>query len=122
MIRFGIRNLSLTAAAVLLMMPQNTAIFAQSNPCTGVSDSGIAYSNPALFEQSKIEWLACIASRPRDVLVLEQAADLVGDPRSRASARSVREGASDRTRQFETGIEVSAPVQPECGTKLRSNS
>ena len=48
MIRFGIRNLSLTAA-VLLTMAQNTT-FAQSNPCAGVSDSGIAYSNPALFE------------------------------------------------------------------------
>ena len=77
MIRFGIRNLRVTAAAVLLTMPQNAKIFAQSNPCAGVSDSGIAYSNPALFEQRKTEWLACIASRPRDVLVLEQAADFV---------------------------------------------
>ena len=51
----------------LLTMSQNTAIFAQSNPGAGVSDSGSAYSNPALFEQRKTEWLACIASRPRDV-------------------------------------------------------
>ena len=77
MIRFGIRNLRVTAAAVLLTMPHTTAIFAQSNPCAGVSDSGLAYSNPALFEQRKTEWLACIVSRPRDVLVLEQAADFV---------------------------------------------
>jgi hypothetical protein len=77
MIRFGTRNLGLTAAAVLLTMAPNTTIFAQSNPCAGVSDSGIAYSNPALFEQRKTEWLACIASRPRDVLVLEQSADFV---------------------------------------------
>ena len=77
MIRFGIRNLRVTAAAVLLTMPQNAKIFAQLNPCAGVSDSGLAYSNPALFEQRKTEWLACIASRPRDVLVLEQAADFV---------------------------------------------
>src|SRR5262245_42537911 len=78
MIRFGIRNLGLTAAtAFLLTMAPTTTIFAQSNPCEGVSDSVRAYSKPALYEQRKTEWLACIASRPRDVNVLEQAADFV---------------------------------------------
>src|SRR5262245_15084710 len=78
MIRFGIRNLGLTAAAAfLLTMAPTTTIFAQSNPCEGVSDSVRAYSKPALYEQRKTEWLACIASRPSDVNVLEQAADFV---------------------------------------------
>jgi hypothetical protein len=61
----------LTAAFTML------AIFAQSNPCNGVSDSSSAYSNPSVFAQRKAEWLACIESRPRDVYVLEQAADFV---------------------------------------------
>jgi tetratricopeptide (TPR) repeat protein len=42
-----------------------------------VSDSGVAYSNPALFAQRRAEWLACIESSPGDVNVLEQAADFV---------------------------------------------
>src|SRR5215510_14738805 len=78
MIQFRIGHMGLTAAAaVLLTMTPSTTILGQSNPCQGVSDNGSAYSNPALFAQPKTEWLACIASRPRDVDVLEQAADFV---------------------------------------------
>jgi hypothetical protein len=78
MIQFCIRNLKvIAAAAVLLTMASTRTIFSQSNPCAGVSDSGTAYSKPALYEQRKTEWLACIASRPRDVNVLEQTADFL---------------------------------------------
>jgi hypothetical protein len=74
----ALRKIALTAAfaAPLTMAPQTT-MFAQSNPCDVVSDSGLAYSNPALFAQRKAEWLACIDSKPGDVNVLEQAADFV---------------------------------------------
>src|SRR5262249_46616066 len=68
-------SLTLAVAAILTMAPKT--IVAQSNPCEGVSDNVRAYSNPDLFAQRKAEWLACIESRPRDVYVLEQAADFV---------------------------------------------
>ncbi len=69
--------MALTAAFVVLTIAPKNTVFAQSNPCKGVSDSGTAYSNPALFAQRRAEWLACIDSAPRDVYVLEQAADFV---------------------------------------------
>jgi len=73
----ALRHMAVTAAFVVLTLAPKTTIFAQSNPCKGVSDSGTAYSNPALFAQRRAEWLACIDSSPRDVYVLEQAADFV---------------------------------------------
>src|SRR6516162_3513841 len=74
-----LRNLPLTivAAAMVFVMPSRPMIYAQSDACEGVSDNGRAYANPALFAQRRAEWLACIESRPRDVLVIEQAADFV---------------------------------------------
>jgi hypothetical protein len=74
-----LRNLALTivAAAMVFVMAPRPMIYAQSDPCEGVSDNGRAYANPALFAQRRAEWLACIESRPRDVLVIEQAADFV---------------------------------------------
>ena len=73
----GLRQLAMTSAIVVLTLASKTTIFAQSNPCKGVSDSGTAYSNPALFAQRRAEWLACIDSSPGDIYVLEQAADFV---------------------------------------------
>src|SRR5262249_7525123 len=69
--------LTIAASAILLTIPPSTPVLAQSNPCEGVSDSGSAYSDPALFARRKAEWLACIDSHPRDVYVLEQGADFV---------------------------------------------
>jgi hypothetical protein len=65
------------ATALLLAMTPNTAAFAQADPCARVSDSGRAYSEPAVFAQRKAEWLACLDASPRDVDVLEQAADFI---------------------------------------------
>src|SRR5689334_18844787 len=73
----GLRQLALTSAFVVLTLAPQTTLFAQSDPCKGVSDSGTAYSNPALFAQRKVEWLACIDSVPSNVDVIEQAADFV---------------------------------------------
>ena len=73
----GLRQLAVTAAFVVLTLAPKTTVFAQSNPCKGVSDSGTAYSNPALFAQRRAEWLACIDASPGDIYVLEQAADFV---------------------------------------------
>jgi hypothetical protein len=58
-------------------MTSMTAARAQVDPCARVSDSGRAYSDPAVFAQRKAEWLACLDSRPRDLDVLEQAADFI---------------------------------------------
>jgi len=68
--------LTIVTSAILLTMTTNT-VLAQANPCARVSDNGRAYSDPALFSQREAEWLACIDSRPRDVDVIEQAADFV---------------------------------------------
>src|SRR5262245_44569126 len=74
----SLRPIALTAAcAVALIAVPKTAGFAQSNPCAEVSDNYRGYSNPAIFAQRRAEWLACIDSRPRDVLVIEQAADFI---------------------------------------------
>jgi hypothetical protein len=73
----GLRHVALTVGLTLLMLAPSTTIFAQSEPCKGVSDSGTAYSSPTLFAQRRAEWLACIDSAPHDVYVLEQVADFV---------------------------------------------
>jgi hypothetical protein len=87
----GFRNIALTAAfAALLTLGQETTALGQSNPCAVVSDSGVAYANPALFAQRKAEWLACIDSKPGDVNMLEQAAAYAGQLIS--SAAETREG------------------------------
>jgi hypothetical protein len=88
----ALRQMALIAAMAVFAVAPGTTIFAQTNPCKGVSDSGTVYSNPALFAQRKAEWLACIDSSPPDVLLLEQAADFVSilDP---ALARDLYERA-----------------------------
>jgi hypothetical protein len=67
----------IAALAFLHAMGSMTAVHAQADPCARVSDSGRAYSDPAVFAQRKAEWLVCIDSRPRDVDVIEQAADFI---------------------------------------------
>src|SRR5262245_60284895 len=52
--------LAMAASAILLTILPNTTVLAQTNPCEGVSDNYIAYSDPALFARRKAEWLACI--------------------------------------------------------------
>jgi len=89
----GFRHLTRAAAlAVPLALVAETAVLGQSNPCAQVSDNYTGYSNAAIFAQRRAEWLACIDSRPRDVDVLEQAADFVAvlDP---ALARDLYERA-----------------------------
>ena len=58
----GLRHIAVTAGLAVLTLVPSTTIFAQSEPCKGVSDRGTAYSNLTLFAQRRAEWLACIDS------------------------------------------------------------